>query len=1077
MMSLLTACPSESGPSGKPPPKGQHKPDPKKPQKPLPVRKLAELPKSLGAAPVAPDKDLSFQFDQPMTPPSKRLEAPLSLTASDGTGLKLISMEASGVLEAPLAFTELKLVFENPQSRVMEGRFKITLPTGATISRFAMKIGQRWQEGEVVERQAARRAYEDFLHRRQDPALLEQGAANEFTARVFPIPSRGRKELIISYSQELESKDSPYRIPLVGLPQLGMLKIRALIAKVQSNKPTSSLGGTTASHEVIEVVKEGWVPDRDFEVDPKTSLGDRSGLRHGNLVVARLTPVVQSQPESVRSMMFMVDTSASRALGFTKQLKLLQKLTEGLKRGSGGDTKIAVAAFDQDVQTIYEGPVSGFSMEHITALRSRRAMGASDLGRALDWAKTQQPKGDYKRLLLLTDGVSTAGDAEGDALLEKVRAIGGLDRVDAVAVGGIRDEAMLKRLVTASPGKHGVVADGDQPIAVVGRKLSQKTTSGLKVKVDGARWVWPTVLDGYQAGDQVLIYADLPEGKEFKVTLGGNAVDAGALTVVERPLIERAWVKARIAKLLHQRDTVAGGDADMRAALKKQVIDLSVKHRVLSPFTALLVLETERDYRRFNIDRKALADILTVGSFGLTVVNRSAQNAPIKPTVPTTKLETAKADKKMAQKPRPPGRFDDAPATGGAPDPQSAAPAPAAPPRPPADLAERSESASVRGPGGGGRARGEEGRMRERNAFGGNAAPAESAAEEEAPAAEPALRRTSVSRRPPRRPRPRPTPRRRPPPPPVRKKEPPYKGKFAKVMSTIKKGDLKSALRDAQAWREEEPGDVMALIALGEVYESKGDLATASRAYGSLIDLFPSRADLRRFAGERLEKLASEGASELAADTYQKAAEQRPDHPASHRLLAFMLVKLKRYSEAFEAMEKGLSRSYPSGRFRGVRGILEEDLGLIAAAWSRAEPAKKAEIEARVKRAGGRLENGPSLRFVLNWETDANDVDFHIYDGKGGHAYYRAKNLPSGGRLYADVTTGYGPECFTIRKGYKQRTYPYKLQAHYYRRGPMGYGMGKLQIIDHDGQGNLRFEERPFVVMVDGAFVELGKVK
>ena len=40
----------------------------------------------------------------------------------------------------------------------------------------------------------------------------------------------------------------------------------------------------------------------------------------------------------------------------------------------------------------------------------------------------------------------------------------------------------------------------------------------------------------------------------------------------------------------------------------------------------------------------------------------------------------------------------------------------------------------------------------------------------------------------------------------------------------------------------------------------------------------------------------------------------------------------------------------------------------------------------------------------------------------------------------------------------------------------MGYGMGKLQIIDHDGHGNLRFDERPFVIMQDGAFVDLGQV-
>ncbi|HND11952.1 MAG TPA: hypothetical protein PLY80_16040, partial [Pseudomonadota bacterium] len=111
------------------------------------------------------------------------------------------------------------------------------------------------------------------------------------------------------------------------------------------------------------------------------------------------------------------------------------------------------------------------------------------------------------------------------------------------------------------------------------------------------------------------------------------------------------------------------------------------------------------------------------------------------------------------------------------------------------------------------------------------------------------------------------------------------------------------------------------------------------------------------------------------------------------------------------------------------------------------------------------------------WETDANDVDFHILDGRGGHAYFSNPSLPSGGELYADVTTGYGPECFSIFAPSGQRAYPYKLQAHYYSRGPMGYGMGKLQIIEHDGKGGLRFTERPFVIMVDGAFVDLGEVR
>ena len=40
----------------------------------------------------------------------------------------------------------------------------------------------------------------------------------------------------------------------------------------------------------------------------------------------------------------------------------------------------------------------------------------------------------------------------------------------------------------------------------------------------------------------------------------------------------------------------------------------------------------------------------------------------------------------------------------------------------------------------------------------------------------------------------------------------------------------------------------------------------------------------------------------------------------------------------------------------------------------------------------------------------------------------------------------------------------------------MGHGAGKVQILRHDGKGGLGFEERPFVIMTDGAYVDLGKV-
>jgi hypothetical protein len=172
-----------------------------------------------------------------------------------------------------------------------------------------------------------------------------------------------------------------------------------------------------------------------------------------------------------------------------------------------------------------------------------------------------------------------------------------------------------------------------------------------------------------------------------------------------------------------------------------------------------------------------------------------------------------------------------------------------------------------------------------------------------------------------------------------------------------------------------------------------------------------------------------------------------------------------------------MRQPYDVDRFVGVDRILREDLGLVGAVWAQAEPKRREEIRRRVREAGGSLEDQPSIRFILNWETDANDVDFHIHDGRGGHAFFSRPRLPSGGDLYADVTTGYGPECFTIRGPKAKRVGPYQLEAHYYARGPMGYGMGKLEVIDHDGNGHITFDERPFVVMVDQAFVDLGTVR
>lgn len=991
-------------------------------------------------------------------PPSKDLEPLLSLTASDGTGLRLQSFDARAYVDGPLAFTETRLVFENPEDRVLEGRFSITLPPGAAISRLAMRIDERFQEAEVVELQAARRAYEDFLHRRQDPLLLEKEAGNVFSARVFPIPARGVKEIIVSYSQEIEGA-SPYRLQVVGLPE-----VKRFHASVRSSDGAA-----------FAVEETGYRPTRDIEVP----IASRArGLRSGRYALARVSPELESQPVPVKGMTVLFDTSASRALGFAGEVEAFGALVDELEEIHGPELALTVAAFDQGVMPVFRGPISRFAAGDRERLLARRPLGASDVGQALSWVAENAPA---ERVVIVTDGMVTAGAGQGEDLDRAVEALRSTTtRLDVIARGGVRDDEVLGRLARGRLSRDGVVLQGILTPAELARRLSQTTVSDVRVAVPGAEWVWPESLSGLQPGDEVMVYAGFSGAggapKSVKVQLSGPVQQTSTLDLApaQEKLLERAAVRAEIARLTQERLDLAQAQTAERDRLRERIIDLSTRYRVLSDFTGLLVLETEDDYRRFGIERTALADILTVGPKGLAIVSR---DRPVVLSVadeggetdeqrPETKQKVAEIGAELSElsKATLGGRpDDDGPPEDAKPDndadgiadkfdlmpmeeaeeaaagrpramrPPSAAPAPPPPPPPPgADPS--APSIGAFGPN--------DATLRVRPGPVAAESPrAEAAQEERAQAPEPTG-------------------------------PPPLAGRFAAIAERIAKGNREQAVVDALTWQNEEPGDVMALVALGESLEAIGQPLLAARCYGSVLDLFPARADLRRFAASRLERLP--GALGLAVDAYRRAVDLRPDHLTGHRALAYSLLRGGRLPEAFEALEKGLQQSYPEGRFREGDRVLREDLGLVGAAWLAREPARRSEVQRRLAAAGARIEDEPSLRFVLSWETDANDVDFHIYDADGGHAFFSNPTLPSGGELYADVTTGYGPECFNIPGGGKAG--PYRVRLHYYSRGPMGYGMGKLEVVRHDGRGGIALEERPFVVMNDGAYVDIGEI-
>jgi hypothetical protein len=213
---------------------------------------------------------------------------------------------------------------------------------------------------------------------------------------------------------------------------------------------------------------------------------------------------------------------------------------------------------------------------------------------------------------------------------------------------------------------------------------------------------------------------------------------------------------------------------------------------------------------------------------------------------------------------------------------------------------------------------------------------------------------------------------------------------------------------------------------------------------------------MRRHAGALLESVSprAPGALRLALQIYRSALAQRPEHPSNHRRLGYALLRAGDPEQAVEVFRAALGL-VPCWRYHPIRMTLEEDLGLAAAA--RAKGADR-----------------PSMRVALSWDTSDSDLDLHVLDRWGREVWHSASLGPSG-RIRDDVTDGYGPEVFLVDG--EAHGFPYRVEVRSYRQGPTGHALGSVDIVRHDGRGGLTFDTRPFVIMTEGASVDLGTIE
>jgi tetratricopeptide (TPR) repeat protein len=458
----------------------------------------------------------------------------------------------------------------------------------------------------------------------------------------------------------------------------------------------------------------------------------------------------------------------------------------------------------------------------------------------------------------------------------------------------------------------------------------------------------------------------------------------------------------------------------VRQALAAEQVKISTEQRVVIPRTTMLVLESEWDYQRFGLDRRALAAILTVGAGGIERMDRKTDAPPLPrlvESIPKPAPAPIRVEERINEVAKSASAGDGLGAVSGW-----------------MDLGAASQAAPVI-----------------------SGAPSFDSITEVTTAAPHRReeRRSSDAN--------------------WSKNEPPSKTEIAKLQAELKKtpGDRElynqlsealaasgdwSALRTlALAWQPYDPENPQVYEVLGLADEHLDNMAEAARANASIIEVAAAKPELLQRAGLLLLR---DGRAALAEAPLRRALEIRPDRVNGYRHLAILLWREGRPEEAARVLESATRQQFP-GWYGDAQRVVREELGYVYRAWLAKDPAKRGEIEDRAREHHVDLARRDALRVTLSWETDANDVDLHVIDPKGEECYYGHRATATGLSLYEDITQGLGPEVIRTDKLVQGR---YDIGVRYFAAGPMGVSRGIVIVM----RGDDTVDIRPFRLVEGG---------
>jgi tetratricopeptide (TPR) repeat protein len=157
----------------------------------------------------------------------------------------------------------------------------------------------------------------------------------------------------------------------------------------------------------------------------------------------------------------------------------------------------------------------------------------------------------------------------------------------------------------------------------------------------------------------------------------------------------------------------------------------------------------------------------------------------------------------------------------------------------------------------------------------------------------------------------------------------------------------------------------------------------------------------------------------------KKILDWRPMDAQSYRDYALALEDNGEYQQALDNLYKTLTQSYTqenAARDFGIEEVIVMEINNLIALHKK---------DLNISRINNKIiaDLPVDIRVVINWNKDNTDIDLWVTDPNNEDCGYSHKATELGGRISNDITGGFGPEQFMLKKAVKGK---YQIKTNFF---------------------------------------------